>query len=246
MKSRSPAFQFYAADFLVGVMGMSDEEIGVYIKMLAMQWERGALPNCPKSIRFLINSRKNPSENVMKKFEVSDDGMLRNERLEKERKKQESFRESRVENAKKRWDKTCTSNARASGSICITDALHSSSSSSDLPPTPKGGLERKPKERPDNIPTSPQALRIAALFRRRPTTPWSAKEVKAYKAIGKIDPEDLELVCRYTEAERQKGENGRHRRDLATFLNNFTGELDRAREKPINGHQPPKQIQFID
>lgn len=84
------------------------------------------------------------------------------------------------------------------------------------------------------------------LFRRRPTTPWSDKEVRAYKAIGKVDPEDLELVCRYTEAERAKGENGRHRRDLATFLNNFTGELDRAREKPINGHEPAKPKQFID
>lgn len=54
------------------------------------------------------------------------------------------------------------------------------------------------------------------------------------------------MVCRYTEAERAKGDDGRHRRDLLTFLNNFTGELDRAREKPINGHHVPKQIQFID
>lgn len=246
MKNKSPAFQFYAADFLVGVMGMSDEEIGVYIKMLAMQWERGGLPNCPKSIRFLINSRKNPSENVMKKFEKCDDGMIRNERLEKERKKQVTFRESRAKNAKARWDKQCTSNARASGSICINDALQSSSSSSDIPPNPQGGTEGGIAKKPDNIPTTPQALRIAALYRRRPTTAWSTKEIKAYKAIGKIDPEDLEMVCRYTEAERAKGKNGRHRRDLATFLNNFTGELDRAREMTINGHQPPKQIQFID
>lgn len=136
--NKAPAFQFYAGDFLVGVMGMSDEEVGVYIKMLAMQWERGSLPNCPKSIRFLVNSRRNPSENVMKKFTISDDGTIRNDRLEKERQKQITFRESRVENAKKRWEKQSTSNARALSSTCKKDALQSSSSSSSskfVPPS---------------------------------------------------------------------------------------------------------------
>jgi len=122
----------------------------------------------------------------------------------------------------------------------------SSSSSSNTPYSPPRGTGSKPPKKSDNIPTTPQALRIAMLFRRRPTTPWSDKEVRAYKKLGKIDPEDLEVVCRYTESERAKGDEGRHRRDLATFLNNFTGELDRAREKPINGHHAPKQIQFID
>lgn len=114
------------------------------------------------------------------------------------------------------------------------------------PPNPlSGGMDGKPPKNQDNIPTSPTAIRIAKLFRRKPSTPWSAKEVRAFKAIGKIDPEDLELVCRYTEAERAKGDNGRHRRDLLTFLNNYNGEIDRAREMPINGHAA-KNIQFID
>lgn len=115
-------------------MGLSDEETGVYMKMLAFQWLKGGLPNDAKSVRIAINSRKNPSENVMKKFTVSDDGLLRNERLEKEREKQAKFRESRAENAVKRWSKKSTSNARASSSICTApcteDALQSSSSTS--------------------------------------------------------------------------------------------------------------------
>lgn len=131
----APAFQFYAADFLVGTMGMSDEDVGVYIKMLAFQWDRGGLPNCPKSIKTTINSKRNPSEIVLKKFSVCEDGLIRNERLEQEREKQISFRESRSDNAKKRWEKPTTSNARASASTCKTDALQSSSSpsSSTLP-----------------------------------------------------------------------------------------------------------------
>jgi uncharacterized protein YdaU (DUF1376 family) len=232
---KAPAFQFYAADFLVGVMGMSDEEIGIYIKMLAFQWERGSLPNDRKMIKKLINSRKVPSEMVLNKFAISDDGFLKNQRLEKEREKQATFRESRANNAKKRWDKDKTDDALAStvhdGSISKTDALQSSSSSSELSLYPPG----ENVEKPHNFPTNPTAVQISKLYNRRPTTPWSPKEIKSFKAIGKIHPDDLELVCRYTEAERAKGNDGRHRRDLLTFLNNFPGELDRARAKPANG-----------
>jgi uncharacterized protein YdaU (DUF1376 family) len=132
--NKSPAFQFYAADFLIGVMGMSDEEIGIYIKMLATQWERGFLPNDQKMIKKLINSRKIPSEIVMHKFALCEDGFLRNLRLEKEREKQKSFKESRVANANKRWEKEKKENAPEmhvhNASICETHALQSSSSSS--------------------------------------------------------------------------------------------------------------------
>lgn len=132
----SPAFQFYAADFLIGIMGMSDDEIGVYIKMLAFQWEREFLPNDAKLIKKIIGSSRVPSKTVMAKFEVCSDGNLRNARLEKERQKQISFRETRAANAQQRWKKDSTSNARASDmhieNGCITDALHTSSSSSDI------------------------------------------------------------------------------------------------------------------
>lgn len=104
----------------------------------------------------------------------------------------------------------------------------------ELPPNPQGGTDGKPT----NLPTTQNAIRISQLFNRRLTTKWSDKEILAFKAIGQIDPEELDLVCRYTEAERAKGDNGRHRRDLATFLNNFTGEIDRARQAksaPVNG-----------
>jgi hypothetical protein len=81
-----------------------------------------------------------------------------------------------------------------------------------------------------NVPTTRTAQRIATLFNRRLTTPWSVPEIKAFRALGVIADADLELVERYYASERAKGEtNGRHRRDLCTFLNNYSGELDRAR-----------------
>ena len=69
-------------------------------------------------------------------------------------------------------------------------------------------------------PKSDAALRIAALFQRRPETAWSVKEVAAFVAIGEINPGDLSLIETYYAQERAKGngdDGGCHRRDLGTF-----------------------------
>jgi hypothetical protein len=81
-------------------------------------------------------------------------------------------------------------------------------------------------------PTTEPAKRIARLFNRRPTTSWSEREIRAYRKLvkdGSLVLDDLSLIERYYFSERKKGENGIHRRDLCTFLNNFPGELDRAK-----------------
>ncbi len=81
------------------------------------------------------------------------------------------------------------------------------------------------------IPLTDTAKRIAILFKRRLDTHWSEKEVKRYRQLIKdrvMSDEALELIGRYY-AYQRKRENGIHRRDLYTFLNNFSGELDRAR-----------------
>lgn len=93
--------------------------------------------------------------------------------------------------------------------------------------------EGKPKPDPKkdrNTPSVPEALTIARIFRRKPTTKWTAKEVFAFKAQHPFLMEDLELIERYYAFERAKDDKGIHRRDLATFLNNYPGELDRAQE----------------
>ena len=79
--------------------------------------------------------------------------------------------------------------------------------------------------------------RIATLFGRRNTTAWSEKEVRRYKVLvkdGYLTNEDMDLIERYYAFQRRKGDKGIHRRDLYTFLNNFPGELDRAREWDSN------------
>ncbi len=81
------------------------------------------------------------------------------------------------------------------------------------------------------IPSTESAKRISTMFGRRITTAWVEKEVKRYRELikaGYLTPEELEVIERYYVYQRKR-ENGIHRRDLYTFLNNFSGELDRAR-----------------
>lgn len=111
----------------------------------------------------------------------------------------------------------------------------------------------------NNLPTSEPAIRIANLFSRKLTTAWNQKEIQTFKALSPIDLEDLGLIEAYYASERARGDEGCHRRDLGTFLNNFNGELDRARgwkaktapknsngTKPVMPDYPPGFIEFLD
>lgn len=80
------------------------------------------------------------------------------------------------------------------------------------------------KQKPD-----PTQLRLGALFHRRPTTRWSVDEMKAYRKVYPVDEHDLKILEDYYTAKIPKDSNYR-RHDLITLLNNFNGELDRARK----------------
>lgn len=157
--NKAPAFQFYPADFLVGVAGMSHEEIGIYIKMLSYQWLKGGLPSDEKVLRKLLNTRRVVSQIVLEKFALTGDGVLQNTRLEKERAKQEDWRNKSAEGGRKSAEsrsqrKEDGQNGGKGGSTTLqpnrlnqTPTLQSSSSSSSsdkntpLPPEGDGFAE---------------------------------------------------------------------------------------------------------
>lgn len=121
-------------------------------------------------------------------------------------------------------DNTCEQMfANANKSCGILPSSSSSSSSSSPPPIVSGEGSKSCQQ------LSETQLRLARLFHRRETTPWSEKERKAFRAIGEIQNEDLELLERYYAMQFPKDKDYR-RRDLCTLLNNFQGELDRARK----------------
>jgi len=103
---------------------------------------------------------------------------------------------------------------------------------------PRGVTEGKGSDR---IPTTEQSKRIAAMFHRRLTTAWSEDEVAAYRKIGTIEPDDLSALESYYKTERAKGDDGRQRRDLKTFLNNYAGEIDKARAANFTPPEPKRE-----
>lgn len=88
-----------------------------------------------------------------------------------------------------------------------------------------------------SLPKGPISQRFHALYNRRAGTHWDPKEVKALEALVKqkvfATPEgmaDLELVERFYAAQRKRGPDGIHRRDLLTCLNRYRGEVDKAKD----------------
>lgn len=71
-------------------------------------------------------------------------------------------------------------------------------------------------------------LRIGSWFKRRPTTKWSEKEIRALKSVLKLNtpPEDIDALERW-----YLSGDPYLRRDPFTLLNNWNGEIDKARGK---------------
>jgi len=95
----APAFQFYAQDFLTGVMYLTSEEKGIYITMLCKQWTDGKIPK--KRLGFLVGLEwESFSDELKEKFEDCGEYVVNN-RLESERNKKSRYVEKQVENGKK-------------------------------------------------------------------------------------------------------------------------------------------------
>lgn len=95
-----PAFQFYTDDFLGGTMHFTDAEVGLYMRLLCIQWNTGGLPDDDEELKS-YGKGSTPIQRVKTKFKKCPDGLLRNERLEVEREKQKQYRVSRSRNGSK-------------------------------------------------------------------------------------------------------------------------------------------------
>lgn len=91
--SKSPSFNFYSADFLVGVSDLTMTERGQYITLLCLQHQKGRLSL--KSIEIALGT---VSDDVLAKFEIDENGCYYNKRLEAEKIKKDAYVESRLKN----------------------------------------------------------------------------------------------------------------------------------------------------
>jgi uncharacterized protein YdaU (DUF1376 family) len=100
-----PSFNLFTSDWLAGTMAMTYEEKGLYIDLLALQWENGHLPPDARLRRLRVP--KSVLNEILEKFPVGEDGLRRNARLEDERDKQRKRREGLSKGARetnaKRW-----------------------------------------------------------------------------------------------------------------------------------------------
>lgn len=106
----APAFQFYARDFIVGTLGMTTAEVGLYIRALAVAWDSGPLPldeaTLARTLMVPVPEFRKLWRVVSTKFEATDNGFV-NLRLEQERSHQAAYREQQSHkgqaSAKARW-----------------------------------------------------------------------------------------------------------------------------------------------
>ena len=97
---KDPAFLFYSGDFLTGVVDLTMEERGQYITLLCLQHQKGRLSK--KVISLTVTG---VSKDVISKFDVDDNGLYFNARLENEVIKRAKHSERQKENINKRWNK---------------------------------------------------------------------------------------------------------------------------------------------
>jgi len=142
---KSPAFQFYPADFLADakVAVMTDEQIGIYIRLMCHCWLEGFIPSDLEKVSRICRRSREDMERLWPEIrecfrEDADDPIkLLHPRLEKERCKQQEHKKQKTiagkAGAAKRWAEDSTailSPSSENGSAMILPMAKNSSSSS--------------------------------------------------------------------------------------------------------------------
>lgn len=103
--TQPPAFQLYAADFYMDTITWSNEEVGIYNRLLWVQWINGPLPNDDNELKGITKTTdKKWSKTwpkIGKKFVDNGNGGLINLRLEKQRETQLQYQQSQSESGKR-------------------------------------------------------------------------------------------------------------------------------------------------
>ena len=133
---KPPAFQFYASDFLSdeNVMLMNNQAVGCYIKLLCFNWKQGSIPDDIEKIARLCNEDGSAMAQLWPSLEPcfvpGENGRLINPRIEKERLKQQRFREERSASGKKGAHNRWKDKDKNGSAIDLPMAKNGSSSSS--------------------------------------------------------------------------------------------------------------------
>ncbi|NBP71152.1 MAG: DUF1376 domain-containing protein, partial [Cytophagia bacterium] len=100
--AKDPAFLFYSSDFLTGTMFMTNEQVGLYLRMLCAQHQHGGRIDT-NVLRTQCESITNGML-VYSKFKHDEHGSY-NERLQIEMDKRKAKSVKAAESVKSRWNK---------------------------------------------------------------------------------------------------------------------------------------------
>lgn len=226
-----PAFQLYVDDFVSGVADMTQAEVGSYILLLCSQWNRGSIPVEAERQQLLVKGPVTP--HVLAKFDAGPDGGLRNARLESVRAKQQAYHTSQQEkgHASARARSAKKANRRHPGVIAAAStAVNAGLQPEGNSPTPTPNNTPIVPTGDGNLGKGPIQLRAEALMRRRPETPLTAGEARAFRKNrdAMVATTEADWKCLETFYEAPQEETFA-RKDLAALVNNWNGEIDRAR-----------------
>jgi uncharacterized protein YdaU (DUF1376 family) len=103
---KPPAFQFYAKDWITGTMTLSPAARGIYITLLAYQWDHGGVPagekaSLSRAAQCDVRTITKFWPEVSKKFRLEKDGLWRNAKLKAQWRQVRAYRKLQSLNGKR-------------------------------------------------------------------------------------------------------------------------------------------------
>ena len=236
---KPPAFQFYPKDFLsdINVQMMTMEERGVYITLLCSAWIEGEIPDDIIILKRLCKYKNIESTRVLEVWFnvtstfVKKDGFLLHPRLERERIKQDEWKEKcrkgGLQSPKNKEDRK--------GTLRVAEQPFNSSSSSSSSTT---------KETSTNVDVSPKRKTSAPA---RPPQPFFSFDEKAWI---NITGEDLarwdkaypavNVIQQLTEMEEWLLSNpDKRKKNYRAFITRWL-----SKEQDHGGDKPSKKVEY--
>lgn len=102
---KDPVLPLYYNDIDRTTKDWTDEEFGAYMRLLIHQWDKQSLPNDMTRLQRIAFTVKKHWKLLQSKFPKSEDGLLRNPRMEEIRDARERFKERQKERVLKRYQK---------------------------------------------------------------------------------------------------------------------------------------------
>lgn len=214
--AKIPSFPLYAQDFDMDTNTWTNEEIGVYLRLLMSEWINGHLPNdfqkLAKIARISPKKFSNLFQNIQHKFTLNGNGFLINKKMEEVRTQVNNYVELKKKAGKKgakiRWGNDNTTNGDAIAQPMANgmpnqwpSSSMSSSNKNVLLDTPNGvssPVETGDQLNQSKIPRCPQE-KIKSLYHEilcppmPPVNEWSPELEKILRNMWRDNPDRWNL-----------------------------------------------------